>query len=193
MDRAQKYGRKEKRPVDIGFSITMSYAQIKNLYRIAIPLLGLILVVQLSKQFSRPAVKDADTAVTANSCGAITETSSIGSESGTAVGSEKRNWPTYSADQVEHLNPFDRTRLIPPKELATVPTPDISDATQLVSSSAPPVERALGDVKAIYRTPSGTVAIVGEQHVRVGDILDDGSKVLAIHIDQIVTDRPSIH
>ena len=171
----------------------MTCAQIKNLYRIAIPLLGLILVVQLAKQFSRTANKDSNGAMTATSKCALIETGSVGSKIGTAVAPEKCNWPTYSADQVEHLNPFDRTRLIPPKETETVSTPDHSDATQWVSALAPPIESTLGDVKAIYRTPSGTVAIVGERHVRVGDILDDGSKVLAIHIDQIVIESPSIH
>ena len=171
----------------------MSFAQIKNLYRIAIPILGLILVVQLAKQFSGTSVKDSNTPASATSNGVLTETSSVGSNSGTAVGSEKRNWPTYSAVQIEHFNPFDRTHLIPSKEAEAVSTPDTLGATQLVSSSAPPVERTLGDVKAIYRTPSGTVAIVGDRHVRVGDFLNDGSKVLAIHIDQIVIERPSIH
>ena len=171
----------------------MSYAQIKKLYRIAIPLLGLILVVQLARQFSRTADKDLNTAATVTSKGALTETSSLGSENATAVGPEKRSWPTYSAEQIEHLNPFDRTRLSPPKEIETVTPQETSDATQLVTSSAPPLESTLGDVKAIYRTPSGTVAIVGERHVRVGDFLDDGSKVLAIYIDQIVIERPSIH
>lgn len=171
----------------------MSYAQIKNLNRIAIPLLGIILVVQLANQFSRTAVKDSNTAVTAPWNEVLTETSSKGSESGTAFGPEKRNWPTYSAAQVGHLNPFDRKRLFPPKETETISTPVISNATQLVSSLAPPKESTQGDVKAIYRTTSGTVAIIGERHVRVGDILDDGSKILAIHVDKIVIERPSIH
>lgn len=170
----------------------MSFAQIKNLYRIAIPILGLILVLLLAKKFSGTSVKDSNTAVTATSNGVLTESSSAGSKSGTAVGSEKRNWPTYSAVQIEHFNPFDRTRLIPSMELGTVSTRDTLGATQLVGSSAAPLESTPGDVKAIYRTPSGTVAIVGERHVRVGDFLVDGSKVLAIHIDQIVIERPSL-
>ena len=174
----------------------MSFAQIKNLYRIAIPILGLILVVQLAKRFSGTSVQDsntADTSVTATSNGVLTETSSVGSKSGTAVSPEKRNWPTYSADQIEHFNPFDRKRLIPSTETEATSTPDTMGATQLVTSSTPPIERTLGDVKAIYRTSSGTVAIVGDRHVRVGDFFNDGSKVLAIHIDQIVIESPSIH
>lgn len=170
----------------------MSFAQIKNLYRIAIPILGLIFVVQLAKRFSGTSVQDSNTAASATANGLLTETSSVGSKSGTAVGSEKRNWPTYSADQVEHFNPFDRTRLIPSTETKAASTLGTMGATQLVASSAPPLESTLGDVKAIYRTPSGTVAIVGDRHVRVGDFLEDGSKVLAIHIDQIVIERPSL-
>lgn len=171
----------------------MNSAQLKNLYRIAVPLLSLLLIVQLAKQFSRTAVNDSIAAVTATSSGVLSETSPLGSESGTAVGTLKRNWPTYSADHVEHLNPFDRTRLIPTKETESVSTPYISNATQLVTAASPRLESSPGDVKAIYRTPSGTVAIVGERHVRVGDFLGDGSKVLAIRIDQIVLERPSIH
>ena len=170
----------------------MSFAQIKNLYRIAIPILGLILVVQLAKRFSGTSVQDSNTAASATSNGVLTETSSVGSKSGTTVGSEKRNWPTYSADQVEHFNPFDRKHLIPSTESEATSTPDTMGATQLVASSAPPLESTLGEVKAIYQTPSGTVAIVGDRHVRVGDFLEDGSKVLAIHIDQIVIERPSL-
>ena len=131
----------------------MSYAQIKNLYRIAIPLLGLILVVQLARQFSRTADKDLNTAATVTSKGALTETSSLGSENATAVGPEKRSWPTYSAEQIEHLNPFDRTRLSPPKEIETVTPQETSDATQLVTASAPPLESTGGDVlRAVVRT-----------------------------------------
>ena len=37
------------------------------------------------------------------------------------------------------------------------------------------------EVRAIFQTPNGAVALLGNRVVRVGDVLDDGRRITAIH------------
>jgi hypothetical protein len=105
-------------------------------------------------------------------------------------------WPTFSAAQIIHIDPFDRRRVFPeiPKAEATNTNVDGNNG-KLVgydSQAANTKKSESLKIQAIYQSPQGIAALVGDRIIRIGDRLDDGSRVTDITADKIVVDRPRV-
>ena len=93
-------------------------------------------------------------------------------------GDKQRDWPSRSLEDVLQHDPFAR------------PQPEVEELTGIASTTTEDAEEEKSfKLKAIYRTRTGTVALVGSEIVSVGQRLQDGSLVVAI-ADDSITLRP---
>jgi len=96
-------------------------------------------------------------------------------------------WPTISLGELEGTNPFDRRMLFP--DLASHHTPsDANTAGQqvLVRTEASQENQAPYVVQAVFQSPTGTAALVGDRVIHVGDQLADGRLVLGITAEHLI-------
>lgn len=91
-------------------------------------------------------------------------------------------WPSRSLDDVLQYDPFAKP------VVAADPLEELVDASSEDADEVQPVPSA--ELKAIYRTRRGTVALIGSEVVREGERLRDGSLVVAIR-DNSVLLRPA--
>jgi|GEM_PF-2885047 hypothetical protein len=111
-----------------------------------------------------------------------------------AVNLRHFNWPESNLEDVLEYNPFG----LEPGSAASDPL-----ESSLASRQAA-IDRtgrsAVGDtpatttqrLKAVYQNQDGNIALVGSRLVRVGDRLDDGSRVVAIHDRRLVLERTTV-
>lgn len=85
-------------------------------------------------------------------------------------------WPNRSLDDVLQHDPFAK------------PASPVEDATEVAEADDAEETQPVRQVrlKAIYRTRTGTVALVGSEIVREGQRMKDGSLVVAIRDDSVV-------
>jgi hypothetical protein len=96
-----------------------------------------------------------------------------------AVNLRHFNWPESNLEDVLEYNPFG----LEPGSAASDPL-----ESSLASRQAA-IDRTL---KAVYQNQDGNIALVGSRLVRVGDRLDDGSRVVAIHDRRLVLERTTV-
>lgn len=81
------------------------------------------------------------------------------------------------------LQPFKTSKLIDQVLEEDVPS-DAVPETEIDTKSNAVASEAM-HVRAIFQTPRGAAALVGDRVVRVGDVLPNGMRVTAIHPDGI--------
>ncbi len=160
-----------------------------------IPVLGVVLYHVLpselmpSKQSApEPSGKSGALAVTKPGSTSETLNNDIAAKGGLAT----TQWPKFSLRQLEGIDPFDRRRIFP--ELT--PTPTLADPTQregfLISTNVVPARNRLepSKIKAVFQSPFGNTALIGERIVRIGDRLEDGSEVISITPEELIVSSP---
>lgn len=87
-------------------------------------------------------------------------------------------WPDFSVEEIALLQPFQTLKQLD----------DLGAGGNAIGNDSLPLEASGNDVasgsvevRAIFQTPNGAVALLGNRVVRVGDVLDDGRRVTAIH------------
>ena len=95
---------------------------------------------------------------------------------------KKVEWPQYDWEEIVLMQPFPRS-----KELD-----ESTSADELSENDAarPEVEQEIVPedplkVRAVFQTPNGASALLGDRVIRVGDVLPNGKRVTAIHSDGI--------
>ena len=96
-------------------------------------------------------------------------------------------WPTISLSELEGTDPFDRRMLFP--DMASKDTPsDAGTAGQqvLVRAGASQDNQTSHIVQAVFQSPTGIAALVGDRVIHVGDQLADGTLVLGITAEHLI-------
>lgn len=108
----------------------------------------------------------------------------------------KIRWPEFQFSELKNCNPFDRRTIFP--ELAARSTESESSASdrqsfvaihsQTIASKLDPLK-----VQAVFQSPQGIAALVGDRVFHVGDLLDDGTMVTSITPEQLIVSLPSVN
>jgi len=106
------------------------------------------------------------------------------------------DWPLYQSCELGNVDPFDRRMIFP--EIITKPSEsdtNSSDGQSLVTTTVSQLATQLNAIKvqAVFQSPRGIAALVGEQVLHIGDRLEDGTEVLEITPEQIVLGPKAIH
>ena len=105
-------------------------------------------------------------------------------------------WPTYLTSEIGQVDPFDRRRIFPESNSQTLESETQSFEKQsLVRAAIQSRTTRLESLKvqAVFQSPKGIAALVGERVLHVGDLLEDGTEVVEITPEQIVLGTISIH
>ena len=91
-------------------------------------------------------------------------------------------WPVFQAEEIAMLQPFQTVKQLEPSggldgEIGSESASDEALADDLASGPT--------KVLAIFQTPNGAAALLGNRVVRVGDMLEDGRRVTVIHAQGI--------
>ena len=108
--------------------------------------------------------------------------------------SSKVQWPDFSLNELVNVDPFDRRMIFPePLTKAMPKDPDDSEKQLLVGSnrrsSANPLKSF--QVQAVFQSPQGIAALIGERIIRIGDRLNDGTHVIDITPQQLTVESPA--
>ena len=100
------------------------------------------------------------------------------------VGTSKKSaWPEFNLEEIALLQPFPTL-----KELDRLDHADgLSEGTLNAEGTSSEVGTAdaSAQVRAIFQTPQGASALIGDHVYRVGDILPNGKWVVAIRADGV--------
>lgn len=112
--------------------------------------------------------------------GAYLESDSMGNNQGVNVAAKIApvEWPVFSIEEIAMLQPFQTL-----KQIDSLGGHDGSTGTDSFTVDRSHSDAANGpvEVRAIFQTPNGAAALLGNRVVRVGDVLEDGRRVTAIH------------
>ena len=154
-----------------------------------IPLLGGILYYVLSgKQF----VSD-ETGTDPKS--AVANSPATGERSEKTEGCDfasKQEWPEFQLSELGNVDPFDKRMIFPESAPKRSDTSD-SDKQTLVSTIGRYGASSLENIKvqAVFQSPKGIAALVGEHVIHVGDLLQDGTQVIGITPEHLVLASPT--
>ena len=157
-----------------------------------IPLLLAILYLVFSYNRTAPVVIDSGPAV------APTDPPTAKSEpelDAKLIGlSSKVQWPEFTHSELVNVDPFDRRMIFPETLAKAMPTdPNDSEKQLLIGShrplSANPLESF--QVQAVFQSPQGIAALIGERIIRIGDRLNDGTHVIDITPQQLTVESPA--
>ncbi len=87
-------------------------------------------------------------------------------------------WPEFELEEIALLQPYKTL-----KQIEQIQTAEGLAEEQSPTAGAEQVERAsdIMQVRAVFQTPQGASALLGDRVVRVGDVLSNGKKIIAIH------------
>lgn len=93
-------------------------------------------------------------------------------------------WPEFELEEIALLQPYKTL-----KQLEQIQTEEGLADEHAPSDTTEQVERTLDvlEVRAVFQTPQGASAILGDRVVRVGDVLSNGKKITAIHAHGVET------
>lgn len=108
------------------------------------------------------------------------EPESVASSNKTSLVSTKKPvvWPEFELEEIALLQPYKTL-----KQLEQIQNAEESPAAGTPSTDTNQAERTTDilEVRAIFQTPQGASALLGNRVVRVGDLLSNGKKITAIH------------
>ncbi len=108
--------------------------------------------------------------------------------------SSKVQWPEFSFTELVNLDPFDRRMIFPEPLAKAMPTdPNDSEKHLLIGSNRPLSASPLASfqVQAVFQSPQGIAALIGERIIRIGDRLNDGTHVIGITPQQLTVESPT--
>lgn len=97
--------------------------------------------------------------------------------------STKSDWPEFNIEEIALLQPFPTL-----KELDRIDAVEgLRDSTLNAEDTSSEVGTAggLAPVRAIFQTPQGASALIGDHVYRVGDFLPNGKLIVAIRADGV--------
>lgn len=100
------------------------------------------------------------------------------------------NWPESRLEELLEFSPFGFD--LPAEDSSGIEVePAVSEAVNSAPEAIETESTAATRLrpKAIYQSQHGPVALVGSRIIRVGDVLDDGSRVIAIGDRELILDR----
>ncbi len=112
------------------------------------------------------------------------------------TGNSKRiPWPEFELSDLKKCDPFDRHMIFP--ALATQSAESESkpiNRQSLVATHSQPFPSKLEPIKvqAVFESPRGIAALVGDRVLHVGDQLSDGSQVMSITPEQLIVSSPGV-
>ncbi|MCY2984072.1 MAG: hypothetical protein NTY15_10620 [Planctomycetota bacterium] len=159
-----------------------------------IPLLGGILYVVLPRNEIGPGATASKAKILSD-----TVTSPKSKPSEHSVASEPvstKKWPAFALGEFENVDPFDRRRIFPdlsPK--APISDSVVSGFPSLVDAPGVPPKNSFTPIKiqAVFQSPKGIAALVGERVIHVGDRLEDGTEVIDITPEQLIVAPMSVY
>jgi len=104
----------------------------------------------------------------------------------------KREWPEFQLNELGNVDPFDK-RMIFPESAPNFSDPSDSDKQTLVSTIGRSGASRLENIKvqAVFQSPKGITALVGENVIHVGDLLQDGTQVNGITPEHLILASPT--
>ncbi len=93
--------------------------------------------------------------------------------------SAKMAWPEFQLEEIAVLQPFRTLKQL--ENLQTAENQEGITSKTVPGTKGQATATEVLQVRAIFQTPSGASALLGDRVVRVGDILSDGKRVIAIH------------
>lgn len=116
----------------------------------------------------------------------------------TLNGTEKSGrltWPEFELSDLKKCDPFDRHMIFP--ALANQSSESESNRINrqsLVAMHSQPFPSKLEPIKvqAVFQSPRGIAALVGDRVLHVGDQLSDGSQVTSITPEQLIVSTPGV-
>ena len=104
----------------------------------------------------------------------------------------KQEWPEYQLSELGNVDPFDK-RMIFPESAPKRIDPSDSDKQTLVSTIGRSGASSLENIKvqAVFQSPKGIAALVGEHVIHVGDLLQDGTQVIGITPEHLILASPT--
>ncbi|HUP78264.1 MAG TPA: hypothetical protein VM260_06825 [Pirellula sp.] len=104
----------------------------------------------------------------------------------------KQEWPEFQLNGLENVDPFDK-RMIFPESAPKFSDSSDSDKQTLVSTISRSGASRLENIKvqAVFQSPKGIAALVGEQVIHVGDLLQDGTQVIGITPEHLILASPT--
>ncbi len=107
----------------------------------------------------------------------------------------KAQWPAFQLSDLESVDPFDRRMIFPELSRTAASDPNAVDRQSLVAINSLPAASKSEPIKvqAVFQSPQGIAALVGDRVIHVGDQLADGTHVIGITPEQLVVAMPSIN
>ncbi len=104
----------------------------------------------------------------------------------------KQEWPKFQLSELGNVDPFDK-RMIFPEKAPKLSDPSDSDKQTLVSTIGRSGASRLENIKvqAIFQSPKGIAALVGEHVIHVGDLLQDRTQVIGITPEHLILASPT--
>jgi hypothetical protein len=105
-------------------------------------------------------------------------------------------WPVFTLGELENVDPFDRRRLLPDlSRKATTSDSAVSGFPSLVDAPGAPSKKSSTPIKiqAVFQSPKGIAALVGERVIHIGDRLEDGTEVIDITPEQLTFAPMSVY
>ncbi|MBM3966953.1 MAG: hypothetical protein FJ308_18095 [Planctomycetes bacterium] len=87
-------------------------------------------------------------------------------------------WPVFSLEEIAMLEPFQTLKQL---EGLQERGGAVGIDPLAIDARTSDVTREPVEVRAIFQTPNGAAALLGDRIVRVGDVLEDGRRVIAVH------------
>jgi len=110
--------------------------------------------------------------------------------------SSKVQWPEFSFTELVNVDPFDRRMIFPEPVAKAMPTdPNDSEKHLLIGANRPLSASPLASfqVQAVFQSPQGIAALIGERIIHIGDRLNDGTHVIDITPQQLTVESPTTH
>ena len=104
----------------------------------------------------------------------------------------KQEWPEFQLNELGNVDPFDKRMIFPESAPKRSDTSD-SDKQTLVSTIGRSGASSLENIKvqAVFQSPKGIAALVGEHVIHVGDLLQDGTQVIGITPEHLILASPT--
>jgi len=93
--------------------------------------------------------------------------------------SAQNGWPEFQLEEIAILQPFRTLKQL--EKIQTEENPEGNPGQIVPRDQGRATATEVLKVRAIFQTPSGASALLGDRVVRVGDLLSDGKRVIAIH------------
>ena len=106
----------------------------------------------------------------------------------------KQEWPEFQLSDLGKVDPFDKRMIFPESAPnSSLSEPSDLDKQTLISTIGRSRASRLENIKvqAVFQSPQGIAAMVGEHVIHVGDLLQDGTQVIGITPQNLILASPT--